>query len=107
MKNKLILFAFFSSLFALVGCEDVLDKTDLSAASPELIAGDSVLADAALSYIYNQNLPNWGGTTDVSALGGSVYSEESYNQGSSENKILEGTLTLYRHCRFRNSPKCY
>jgi hypothetical protein len=93
MKNTYILSILFCSVLGLTSCVDVLDKTDLGAASPELVAGDSVLANVALSYIYNQNLPDWGGVTAVSSLGGSTYSEESFNQGSTENKILEGTIT--------------
>ncbi len=93
MKKKYILWSALCSMFALASCESVLDKTDLGGASPDLIAGDSVLANIALNYVYNQNLPTWGGVTDVTGLGGSVYSEESYNQGSSANKYLEGTIT--------------
>ncbi|MEA5257822.1 RagB/SusD family nutrient uptake outer membrane protein [Arcicella aquatica] len=93
MKKKYIIYTALCSMLALASCESVLDKTDLGAASPDLIAGDSVLANIALNYVYNQNLPDWGGVTAISGIGGSVYSEESYNQGSSENKYLEGTLT--------------
>jgi hypothetical protein len=94
MKNKYILSMLFCSVLGLTSCVDVLDKTDLGAASPEVVAGDSVLSNVALSYIYNQNLPDWGGASSISALGGSTYSEESYNQGSTENRFLEGTLLL-------------
>lgn len=94
IKNKYILSMLFCSVLGLTSCVDVLEKTDLGAASPEVVAGDSVLANVALSYIYNQNLPDWGGASSISALGGSTYSEESYNQGSTENRILEGTLLL-------------
>ena len=92
MKTKYILGIGICSILALASCENVLDKTDLSAASPELITGDSILANVALSYIYEQNLPTWGGPTNVSALGGSAYSDESFYTGSSENKFIEGTI---------------
>jgi hypothetical protein len=92
MKKKYILWSALGAMLSLASCESVLDKTDLNAASPELIAGDSVLANIALNYIYNQNLPDWGGPTAVSGIGGSVYTEESYNQGSGQNKYLEGAI---------------
>ncbi len=80
-------------MLALASCESVLDKTDLQAASPDLVAGDSTIANLALNWIYNQNLPDWGGYTTISGLGSSTYTEESYNQGSSANIYLEGTAT--------------
>lgn len=79
-------------MLALASCESVLDKTDLQAASPELVSGDSTIANLALNWIYNQNLPDWGGHTSISGLGSSTYTEESYNQGSSANVYLEGTV---------------
>ncbi len=92
MKKKYILWTALCSMFALASCESVLDKTDLGAADPDLVSGDSVLANLSLNYIYNQNLPDWGGYTSISALGSSTYTEESYNQGSSQNKYLEGAI---------------
>jgi hypothetical protein len=67
----------------------VLDKTDLASADPALIFRDSTLANLSLNYIYDQNLPTWGGITMISSIGGSSFTDESYG----ESKYLEGTLT--------------
>lgn len=71
-------------------CKKVLNKQDLTSASPDLIFGDSVLVKQNVDFIYGQNLPNWYGNT-----GGSVSStlngicDEAYN----DNKFMQGTLT--------------
>jgi hypothetical protein len=44
---------------ALLGCKDILDKTDLSAFNEEQVFNDSLLARAYVDYIYDQNLPVW------------------------------------------------
>jgi starch-binding outer membrane protein, SusD/RagB family len=94
-KNKKYIIVGLLSVFGLgmSSCESVLDKTDLAAASPALIAGDSILANVALSYIYEQNLPTWGGPTAISGLGTSIHSEESFYTGSSANNFIEGVIT--------------
>lgn len=88
MKKQYIIAA-FCSLLALSSCKDVLDKTDLASADPSLIFKDSTLASLSLNYIYDQNLPSWGGVTMISSLGGSSFTDESYG----ESKYLEGSLT--------------
>jgi len=89
MKKKYIILSAFCSMLALSSCQDVLDKTDLASADPALIFRDSTLANLSLNYIYDQNLPTWGGITMISSIGGSSFTDESYG----ESKYLEGTLT--------------
>lgn len=89
MKKKYIVLSAVCSMLALSGCQDILNKTDLASADPDLIFKDSTLASLSLSYIYDQNLPTWGGVTMISGIGGSSYTDESYG----ESKYLEGTLT--------------
>lgn len=70
----------------LSSCEKVLDKVDLGSANEALIFQDSTLANLNLSYIYNQNVPDWGGTWGTR----SDLSDESYG----ESKYFEGSLQL-------------
>src|SRR4051794_30359429 len=75
---------FSSLLVVLAGCEKVLDKKDLAALTPEQVYNDSILARTYVDYIYEQNLPPWGGTAGLSAN----LSEEA----GGESKYFEGTL---------------
>ncbi|WP_025763701.1 RagB/SusD family nutrient uptake outer membrane protein [Dyadobacter tibetensis] len=49
----------FMSMLVLTGCENVLDKTDLTAFNEEQVFNDSLLARAYIDYVYDQNLPTW------------------------------------------------
>lgn len=73
-------------VFTLASCEKALDKTDLTAMNGETVFNDSTLARTYVDYIYDQNLPGWGGTW------GNIpsYSEESFG----ESKYFEGTLQI-------------
>lgn len=90
MTMKKGYFGLLIAAVALAGCKDVLNKTDLSAADPSIIFRDSTLATLSLNYVYDQNLPAWGGPTATTSLGGSSYTDESYG----ESKYLEGSLTV-------------
>lgn len=68
------------------GCSKVLDKRDLGSLQGDLVFNDSVLARTYLDYIYDQNLPEWGGTWGTSE----DLSDESYG----ETKYFEGTLQV-------------
>lgn len=79
-------------LTALTGCEDALDKTNLSAIEEQLVFNDSTLAKLNADYLYDQNLPTWFGQTGV-GLGNtnpSTLSEETYG----ESKYFEGTILV-------------
>lgn len=68
----------------MTSCQDALDKTDLGSTPPELIYNDSTLTNLSLNYLYDQNLPSWGGTWGNR----SDLSDESYG----ESKYFEGTI---------------
>jgi hypothetical protein len=92
MKTHNIIGVAFISLLALAGCNKVLDKKDLKTIPYELIYNDSTLAQLNLDYLYDNNLPLWGGNNNIS---GSItaswvnLSDESYG----ESKFFEGSLT--------------
>jgi len=72
MKLRNIYFVVLS-LLLLASCKKVLDKRDLTALPATLTFNDSVLARTYIDYIYDQNLPPWGGTSGLQ----STISEES------------------------------
>ncbi|WP_262905261.1 RagB/SusD family nutrient uptake outer membrane protein [Hymenobacter nitidus] len=78
--------------FTLSGCEDTLDKMDLSAASEDLIFQDESLAALNLSYIYDQNLPTWFGQTGVGL--GSTNPSILSDEAAGESPYFEGTVQL-------------
>ncbi|MEZ4904091.1 MAG: hypothetical protein R2822_21255 [Spirosomataceae bacterium] len=86
MKLLPILTLCVLALLGLASCDKVLDKTDLGSVNGSLIFKDSTLARMNLDYIYDQNLPTWGGTW---GLRGDL-SDESYG----ESKFFEGTLVV-------------
>jgi hypothetical protein len=86
MKILNKLFIFSTVLLADTSCNKVLDKRDLSAMSGEQVFNDSVLARTYVDYIYDQNLPGWGGTWGLSGN----LSEET----SGDSKYFEGTLLV-------------
>ncbi|OJV18010.1 MAG: RagB/SusD family nutrient uptake outer membrane protein [Dyadobacter sp. 50-39] len=57
MKKHWIIAAFLG--LALTGCENILDKTDLSAFNEEQVFNDTLLAKGYVDYVYDQNLPTW------------------------------------------------
>jgi hypothetical protein len=94
-----IALATIGSAFALSSCEKVLDKENLGQSTPELVFQDSTLANLNLSFIYNQNLPEWGdplinptintnNNNVTNFFNVSGLTEEAYNS----NRILAGTL---------------
>lgn len=84
MKGIHTLMVAGSLLGLMTSCEKALDKTDLGSTPPELIYNDSTLTNLSLNYLYDQNLPTWGGTWGTS----SNLSDESYG----ESKYFEGTI---------------
>jgi hypothetical protein len=86
MRTRIHLFIFSVLLLSAAGCSKVLDKRDLGSLQGDLVFNDSVLARTYLDYIYDQNLPGWGGTWGTSAN----LSEESYG----ESKYFQGSLQI-------------
>jgi hypothetical protein len=59
MKSlKIIGFALFTVLIA--SCNKVMDKSDLSKLSPDLLFSDSVLVQLNMDNIYEVNMPLFG-----------------------------------------------
>ncbi len=73
MKTKLIYFIFSAFLLITASCSKVLDKRDLTSLQGSIVFNDSVLARTYVDYIYDQNLPVWGGTNGLN----NTLSEES------------------------------
>ncbi|SEN70243.1 Starch-binding associating with outer membrane [Chitinophaga rupis] len=84
MRTRIHIFIFSVLLLSMASCSKVLDKRDLGSLQGDLVFNDSVLARTYLDYIYDQNLPGWGGTWGPSGN----LSDESYG----ESKYFEGTL---------------
>jgi len=84
------LLALSASVLTVAGCKEVLDKTDLSAASEELAYQNEQIAFLNLSYIYDQNLPGWFGQsgTGIGATNPSILSEEA----AGDSPYLQGTV---------------
>lgn len=80
--HKILIFSAF--ILGASSCKKVLDKRDLSALQGDLVFNDSVLARTYVDYIYDQNLPGWGGTYGLN----SNLSEES----AGNSKYFLGTL---------------
>ncbi|MDF2190439.1 RagB/SusD family nutrient uptake outer membrane protein [Paraflavitalea sp. CAU 1676] len=93
LVNKIALTAGVASLLSLAACNKVLDKYDQKSIPGELIYNDSTLVKLNIDYIYENNLPGWGGNSNLT--GGSIsgsatsLSDESYG----ESKFFEGTVT--------------
>ena len=84
MYKRIHIFIFAGLLFLTASCSKVLDKRDLGSLQANLVFNDSLLARTYLDYLYDQNIPSWGGTWGSS----SNLSDESYG----ESKYFEGTL---------------
>jgi len=91
MKNLKLYTAAFG-LFGLAACSKVLDKTNLSNLTPDLVFKDSTLVQLNMDNLYDNNLPLWGGQNTGSVLSGTQpqLSEESQATG---NKYMEGTMS--------------
>lgn len=93
-----IALATIGSAFALSSCEKVLDKENLGQATPEFIFQDSTLANNNLSFVYFQNLPEWGDPIINATINTANNNAGSYNvanlsdESASGNKLLAGTL---------------
>lgn len=59
MKSKLLYIGIIAATIGLSGCDDVLDKKNLSAVTSEATWNDKTLATAFLDNCYKQNLPDW------------------------------------------------
>lgn len=91
MKNSKNIAIIFFAFLAFTSCKKVLDKGDLGSIPGELIYNDSTLVNLNVGYIYEQNLPGWGGTTSGSVpFWGGTLTDESYG----DNKFMRGTLTV-------------
>lgn len=91
MKN-FKLYTFCAGLLGLTACTKVLDKTDLSKLTPELVFNDSTLVQLNMDNIYDVNLPLWGGQNTSSVLSG-VQPQLSDEGQASGNKFMEGSMS--------------
>jgi hypothetical protein len=71
-------------------CKKVLNNVDQGNAVAGQIFNDSTLAVLNLNYIYNSNMPDWGGVTGGAISSPNSLSEESY----ADTKFFRGTLTV-------------
>jgi starch-binding outer membrane protein, SusD/RagB family len=90
--KKFKLYTLVAGLLGLAACSKVLDKTDLSKLTPELVFNDSTLVQLNMDNIYDVNLPLWGGQNTSSALSG-VQPQLSEEGQSSGNKFMEGSMS--------------
>lgn len=87
MKRIYIIFS--AALFAagaLSGCKKVLEKDDLTRASPDFVFSNITLATQSLDFVYGQNQPGWYGST-VGSTPNTGLCEEAYN----DNVFIAGT----------------
>jgi len=95
-----IALATIGSAFGLSSCEKVLDKENLGQSTTELVFQDSTLANLNLSFIYNQNLPEWGDPIISATLNTANNTASNYNvagltdEAYSSNRLLAGTLLV-------------
>jgi hypothetical protein len=82
MKLQYIIGALFA--VALAGCENVLDKTDLSAFNEEQVFNDTLLARGYVDYVYDQNLPTWPSSDFLKCT----------DEISGETRFFEGTVQV-------------
>ena len=91
MKN-LKLYTVLAGLVGLTACSKVLDKTNLSNLTPNLVFSDSTLVQLNMDNLYDNNLPLWGGQNTSSVLSG-VQPQLSEEGQASGNKYMEGTMS--------------
>lgn len=89
MKIHKILLPVICLATVITSCKKVLNNVDEGNAVANQIFNDSTLAVLNLNYIYNSNLPDWGGVTGGAIGNPNSLSEESY----SDTKFFRGTLT--------------
>jgi hypothetical protein len=89
--KSLKLYTVLAGLLGLTACTKVLDKTNLSNMTPELVFSDSTLVQLNMDNLYDNNLPLWGGQNTNSSLSGvqPQLSEES----SGSSKFMDGTMS--------------
>ena len=90
--KSLTKYTIIAGVICMSACTKVLDKTDLSKLSPELVFSDSALVQLNLDNLYDNNLPLWGGQNTGSVLSG-VQSQLSEEGQASGNKYMEGTMS--------------
>lgn len=86
-KNFIFITAFIAGLF-LAGCDEVLDKENLTAVNPSQVFSNATIARAYLNNIYTSMMPG-------NPIGGGNYTDESvpwYRQAY--DPILNGTATI-------------
>jgi hypothetical protein len=91
MKNIKI-YTVLAGLVGLTACNKVLDKTNLSNLTPDLVFSDSTLVQLNMDNLYDNNLPLWGGQNTGSVLSG-VQPQLSEESQASGNKYMEGTMS--------------
>ncbi|MBF9141087.1 RagB/SusD family nutrient uptake outer membrane protein [Hymenobacter properus] len=95
-----IALATIGTAFGLSSCEKVLDKENLGQSTTELVFKDSTLANLNLSFIYNQNLPEWGDPIINATLNTANNTASNFNvaglteEAYSANRLLAGTLLV-------------
>lgn len=90
--KSLKIYAIIAGLLGLTACTKVLDKTDLSKLTPELVFNDSTLVQLNMDNLYDNNLPLWGGQNTNSSLSG-VQSQLSEEGQATGNVLMEGTMS--------------
>lgn len=90
MKISKILIPALCLATVFTGCKKVLNNVDQGNAVANQIFNDSTLAVLNLNYIYNSNVPDWGGVTGGAINNPNSLSEESY----ADTKFFRGTLTV-------------
>lgn len=90
MKSVYLLALATAAGLGLSSCEKVLDKSNLNAINANLIYADSTLASLNLNYVYDQNLPGWGGNTSLGfgSINPNTLTDETYG----ESIYLQGTV---------------
>lgn len=90
MKN-IKLYTIIAGIAGLAACNKVLDKTDLSKLTPDLVFSDSTLVQLNMDNIYDVNLPLWGGQNTSSVLSG--VQPQLSEEGSGSSTIMQGTMS--------------
>ena len=70
MKSIKIITSLLAGVFLLGACTKVLDKTNLSNLSPDLLFSDSNLVQLNMNNLYDNNLQAFGGQNTSSVLSG-------------------------------------
>ena len=89
MKIHKILIPALCLATVFASCKKTLNNVDQGNAVANQIFNDSTLAVLNLNYIYNSNMPDWGGVTGGAIGNPNSLSEESY----ADTKFFRGTVT--------------